>query len=77
MKKRSNSDPMKGLILGKKKELRLKDEELADLIGVSRQTFSKMVNKLSTDDWKAGQLKEVCRGLGIPEADFFTAINYK
>ena len=74
---RKNRDVLKGLILAKKRETRQTDEWLANQIGVSRQTFSKMMNKLSTDDWKAGHLKTVCHSLGIQEADFFTAINYK
>jgi DNA-binding XRE family transcriptional regulator len=75
--KTNRSDPLKALILEKKKQNKVRDCQLAKEIGITRQTVNLLFNSKHTDDWKVSYLKIICQCVGISQADFITALQYK
>ena len=70
-------DKLKALILLKKKELNLTNQDIAEEVGITRQTFGRMMADKTTDDWKLGDVVNVCHALGITEAAFREAVEYE
>lgn len=70
-------DPLKGLILERQKALSKSAEEMSKLMGVSRTTYSELMNKRHTDEWKMGVLKNACTVLSIPIDEFRQAVHYR
>lgn len=66
-------DYVMALILERKHALELTDADLGRALGVSRQTASRLMSK-SSDCWELGQLKALCRRLGIPIEELREAI---
>lgn len=70
-------DKLKALILLKKSELNLTNQDIAEMVGITRQTFGRMMADKTTDDWKFGDLVNVCHALDITEAAFHDAVEYE
>lgn len=75
--KTSKRDPLKALILEKKKQNKVRDCQLAKEIGITRQAVNLLFNDRHTDDWKVSYLKTICQCVGISQTDFYTALEYK
>lgn len=75
--KTNRSDPLKALILEKKKQNKVRDYQLAKEIGITRQAVNLLFNDRHTDDWKVSYLKTICQCVGISQTDFYTALQYK
>lgn len=69
-------DLIKALILERKLALKISDEELANSIGVTRQTLSVMINHRHTDEWSLGRIKRLCGSLGISADELRSAVRY-
>ena len=70
-------DKIKALILLKKKELNMTNQDIAEMVGITRQTFGRMMCDRSTDEWPFGDLVSVCQALDISQAAFYDAIEYE
>ena len=66
-------DYVMALILERKRALDLTDADIGAYLGVSRQTASRMMSK-SSDLWSLGDLKTLCRALGVPIEELRDAI---
>ena len=73
----AKKDPIKALILERKLALKLDDEEISRIIGVSRQTYSKMLNHSHTDEWSMGRIKRLCRAMNITVDELRCAVRYQ
>lgn len=69
-------DPLKALILERLCAYNHTDNWLAEQLGVSRKTFSRMKNHQHTDEWTLGQIKKCCIVLNITKEQFAKAITY-
>lgn len=70
-------DKPKALILLKKKEQRLTNQAIAAMAGITRQTLDRMMTKRTTDDWRFGDLVNICIALGVSPEAFYEAIDYE
>lgn len=70
-------DKLKALILLRKAELGMTNQEIAEQSGIVRQTFARMMNLKSTEDWKLGMIMSVCSALEISPEAFYEAIEYE
>lgn len=69
-------DYIKALILERKLAYGYTDVQLGKVVGVSRQTMSRLLKEKHTDEWELGQLKTMCRKLGISADELREAIKY-
>ena len=67
-------DPVKGLILERQVAYRKTDQELANVLGVSRQTFSRMIHNVHTEEWELGQIRKVLYALNVTPQQFANAL---
>lgn len=70
-------DKLKALILLRKKELGMTNQDIAEDVGITRQTFARMMCDRSTDDWAFGAIIAVCQALDVSPAAFYDAIEYE
>ena len=70
-------DKPKALILLKKKEQKLTNQAIAAMAGITRQTLDRMMTQRTTDDWKLGDLINICAALGVSQEAFYEAIDYQ
>lgn len=67
-------DPVKGLILERQVAYKKTDQELASVIGVSRQTFSRMIRDMHTEEWELGQIRRILYSLNVTPQQFAKAL---
>lgn len=70
-------DSLKALILERQIALRKTDRQMADLLGLSRNTWSSMIHQRHTDEWELGQLITLCVRLGITAEEFKDRMAYR
>ena len=70
-------DPLKALILERQSFYRKTDSQMAAIIGVSRQTYSNMINNRHTDEWTFWQLKAVLVALNVTRREFEAGLTYE
>ena len=70
-------DKVKAIILLKKKELHLTDQDIAKMAGITRQTFGRMMTVKGSDDWKLGDIISICLSLGVSPEIFYDALDYE
>lgn len=70
-------DKLKALILLRKKTMRVPTRDLADIVGITRQTMARMLNDKATETWRFGDLLAVCQALEIGTQEFVEAISYE
>lgn len=73
---RPPADPVKAIMLERKNAMSMTNEELAAKVGLSRNTMQKHFREVHTDDWPFGQVKRICRVLGIPIQELRDATKY-
>lgn len=69
-------DYAKALILERKDAYGYTDEQLGKMLGLSRQTFSRLLHTKHTDEWTVKQLTTICRKLGVPIEELRESIRY-
>jgi len=67
-------DAVKALILERKCVNHLTVMQLADIALISRNTMTRYINNIHTDDWPLRTVKQLCVGLGINEDELKEAM---
>lgn len=70
-------DPLKALILERQKTLSISGDSMAAIIGVSRYTWSRLINHRHTNEWPLGWLIAICLRLNITRNEFVDCIVYR
>ena len=69
-------DPIKALLLERKAAYNISTDELAEELGICRQTLSDMLNRKHTDDWPLGQIKKACKVLRVTADELRAAVQF-
>lgn len=69
-------DPLKGLILERKRTLKITPEQIAKIIHCSDVTARKRLNQLMRQ-WKYGEILDLCKAFDIPIEELRNAIRFQ
>ncbi len=69
-------DLLKGAILGAIHDQGRSYGEMSEAVGVSRSTWSRMLNEQRADEWPLDKIRAACKYLGVPIEDLRGLIRY-
>ena len=68
-------DPIKGLILERKRALKMTPEQIAKIINCSDVTAWRRLNQ-PTREWKYGEILDLCKAMDVSIADLRDLVRY-
>ena len=70
-------DYVKALILERQNALHLTRSEMGDILGFGRNSMTRYINDMHTDEWPLGVIKDLCAALGITAEELREAVRYQ
>lgn len=70
----SRKDKVKALILERQKANGKTDAQMAAILGISRQTYSRMINHQHTDEWELWKIRKLMWALNVTQSEFSASL---